>query len=96
MEKGDWAVNYGNEIGRVRKIWPDGTVDVVIYDRSGQVLGRTSPAMGGPTTFEPCCDPSNWRQIEPPNFPLTRYDYLKNLVRVIEPEEYDRLEANRE
>jgi len=95
MKKGDWVVS-SSEIGRVRKVWPDGTIDVVIYNRAGQILGRTSPAMGGPATFEPCCNPSNWKPIEPPRFPLTKYDYLQNLVRVLNPDEYDRLEASHE
>ena len=95
IKKGDWVVSP-SEIGRVRNIWDDGTVDVVIYDRTGRALGRTSPPMGGPTAFEPCCNPSGWKVIDPPNFPLPKYEYLRNCVRVCAPEEFDRLEGKHE
>jgi hypothetical protein len=45
-------------------------LDLYIYDRDGNNLGRTSPVMGGPRSFEPCCAFEGWRRIEEPAFPL--------------------------
>ncbi len=73
VKPGDWVANPAGEIARVKDIGFDGSyvVDLYLYDRDGTKLGRTSPAMGGPRTFEPCCDYSWWHRIEEPVFPLS-------------------------
>lgn len=88
--KGDWVVNGigGTQpnFGIVKGIWDDGmgkTVDVVYYDCDGNKLGRVSPAMGGPTDFEPALDFDDLTVIEVPVFPLRRGmmgDYNKEFV----------------
>ena len=80
MNRGSWVTNT-QQIGRVKHIHNDGFIDIIVYDRFGNVIGRTSPAMGGPTSFEPCCNPDNWKEIFEPEFPLTAHDYIKNIVR---------------
>lgn len=80
MKRGDWVSNK-QEIGIVSYVYEeDDLIDVVIYDRKGNRLGRTSPPEGGPTKFEPCCSTKYWKVIETPQFPLTQYDHLENLV----------------
>lgn len=79
--QGDWVARIEHTryaaIGRVKQSYwdrePGGPVcmDVVLYDTGGVVIGRTSPAMGGPKTFEPAVEFGEWWQrIEKPNFPL--------------------------
>jgi hypothetical protein len=76
--QGDWIARDagGNfEVARVRQsYWVDGKLhaDLVPYSLSGLCLKRVSPAEGGPTSFEPFCDISDWRRIEKPEFPLLR------------------------
>jgi hypothetical protein len=76
VKKGDWIsdmVGDSPQIGRVRDVYGNGAlVDVVLYDRKGERVGRRSPAMGGPTTFEPACPSRLWVVVEPPAFPLPR------------------------
>ncbi len=72
------------QIGRIKQTHADGTIDVVIYARDGKKIGRTSPSLDGPRWFEPCCDPTNWRRIEAPEFPLSTFYYLEELVKFIE------------
>ena len=37
---------------------------------AGGAVGRASPAMGGPRTFEPACTVTDWRRIGQPQFPM--------------------------
>lgn len=81
--QGDWVAWTGDsssiQIGRVRQAnWdrePGGAVvmDVVLYHTSGEVEGRSSPACGGPKSFEPAVtfgEEAGWQRIEKPDFPL--------------------------
>lgn len=43
-------------------------LDLVFYSRSGDRVGRVSPACGGPKGFEPCCGAAFWQVIERPDF----------------------------
>lgn len=77
VASGDWvATERGRtfQVGRVRgsRIEHDGTVlmDVVIYDADGNKVGRTSPDMGGPRSYEPSIPFEGWRRIERPVFPI--------------------------
>lgn len=78
--QGDWVGRDGNsgfEVARVRQAYmEDGKcyADLVPYDLSGKVLGRVSPAFGGPKSFEPWCRISDygWHRISRPDFPLSR------------------------
>ena len=79
--KGDWIESreYNPRVGRVvDSYWKsdaDGgdplcMVDVAIYAISGNKVGRESPAMGGPRTYEPWLSYSEWFRIAKPAFPL--------------------------
>lgn len=76
-------------LGRIRDVHSDGSIDVAIYSAAGDHLGRVSPAMGGPRSFEPCCGAENWIPIEPPDFELLstkRYDYRDFLTPLVAKE----------
>ena len=78
MVKGQWVAHaYDNKFGIVRTTYDD-LVDVVVYDRFGEYVGRDSPPEGGPTTFEPACDKSNWMPLAGrPAFPVKLWDMDK-------------------
>ncbi len=71
----DWvSSNLDQDIAQVKAVhFSDGEVllDLVLYDTIGNKIGRESPAMGGPRTFEPCCSADDWERIEEPAFPLS-------------------------
>jgi hypothetical protein len=76
---GDWVATIDGltfEIGKVKSSYRfEGQVliDLVLYDVAGNRVGRTSPAMGGPRTFEPAMLYTGvFRRIEPPRFPIAR------------------------
>ena len=46
------------------------SLDLIIFDIDGTRIGRESPAMGGPRSFEPCCAVEGWFAIKKPDFPL--------------------------
>ena len=70
----DWVVDIEDDwrplFGRVKNVWDDGTIDVVVYAPHGEKIGRRSPAYGGPTGYEPCLTAARYALIEPPVFPL--------------------------
>lgn len=82
---GQWVAGE-DRIGKVREAHPadeldaSGYYDIVLYARDGSLIGRESPAMGGPRGFEPFCSAAHWRPIRKPAFPLTRFAYLRELV----------------
>lgn len=71
----DWVAKIGDHgsIAQVKHVcrW-EGEVflDLVLYSPDGDKIGRESPAMGGPRTFEPMCDASGWERISEPSFPV--------------------------
>lgn len=71
---GDWVATEHGRVAKVKHVWSDGVapvlLDLVIIDRRGKQVGRESPAMGGPRSFEPACDPEGWIRISEPTFPL--------------------------
>lgn len=73
---GDWVQNkFNHRIAKVRAVYRDSLdgavlVDLWLYDKDGDRIGRTSPAMGGPRSYEPACDYSSWERIKKPSFPL--------------------------
>lgn len=82
FQPGMWAMRaddvFRPMLGRIRSVHSDGSIDVVIFAADGDRLGRVSPAMGGPSSFEPCCGAENWIPIERPDFDLLstkRYEY---------------------
>lgn len=82
MDRGDWVASY-EQIGKVLMIHDDGSLNIAIYSRDGNRLGRTSPLMGGPKSFEPCCGPDGWEKINKPSFPLKKLAYLCDIVEYI-------------
>lgn len=72
--RGDWVCREDNRaIGQVRDAYGDKDgeyLDIVLYSPSGDRIGRDSPPMGGPTSFEPACPAAHWLRIDPPRFPL--------------------------
>lgn len=84
MKKGDWIFDGCDSIGKAKsdpyEVCGRMQVDVTLYDRDGTCVGRRSPAMDGPTHFEPACDPTGWTVIEPPRFPFSRFCYLDEVL----------------
>ncbi len=85
MKKGDWVFDNCELIGVVKHdpytVSGRVHIDVTIYDRNGNPLGRVSPAMGGPKNFEPALEADEWVVIKRPTFPLSKYEYMTNLVK---------------
>lgn len=75
IKKGSWVCREDNrELGRVSEVFADedGTyLNIVLYTPKGERIGRSSPAEGGPTSFEPACPAEDWVLIESPRFPLS-------------------------
>lgn len=85
--RGDWIAS-GEPITRVAQIkrvyrHSDGFLaDLIFYDFNGNKLGRVSPPMGGPRTFEPACALRDWYRIKPPEFPIRlSWKYSKDRTR---------------
>jgi len=73
---GDWiATRTYNRIGKVQYVYDEGELDIVLYDLSGRTVGRESPAEGGPTDFEPFCDPDGWEVIDEPLWPIKQWEF---------------------
>lgn len=75
------GMGFRPRIARVKHIYDDGSLDLVLYSHTGERIGRETPAMGGPTSFEPYCSAENWEPIEKPEFDKlggnrTDYGYL--------------------
>lgn len=78
FKPGDWVADSAEQIGRVKSVHGESAfepgailLDIVMYDRQGNKLGRVSPSLGGPRTFEPCMNAANWRRIAEPDFPIS-------------------------
>jgi len=78
VKPGDWVASRHDPscVARVRDVGFDpvaqeAVVDLVLYARDGRKIGRESPVMGGPRSYEPACSYSNWRRISKPGFPLS-------------------------
>lgn len=79
LQKGNWVAS-NTQIGTLREVHDDGLLDIVLFGRDGKAIGRQSPAVGGPSGYEPCCDPEGWRKIKKPLFPLSNQAYVDELV----------------
>lgn len=79
FKSGVWIAS-ATQTGRVRYVHPDGTLDIVLFDRCGRQIGRLTPPMGGPRGFEPNCSPDGWRPIAKPDFPATKFAFIHDLV----------------
>lgn len=94
VRAGDWLARGDTsiEIAQIKSVYVDPChddeflVDLIIYDRSGNKLGRVSPVepfvvLGkrylGPRTFEPACSLEGWRRIKQPSFPIEQ-KWVKN------------------
>jgi len=78
--KGSWVAQFdcGAErpvIAQVRDAYADPVaagaaplLDLVIFNRNGTRIGRQSPGMGGPRSFEPACSSQRWERIQRPDF----------------------------
>lgn len=71
---GDWAVCANDtHIAKVKSVWDlngEQLFDLIIYSLTGEKVGRESPAMGGPRSFEPACSMDGWERIAEPDFPI--------------------------
>jgi len=89
FQRGGWVVRRDwQQLAQIKEFTPawgsfGATLDLVIYSRSGERIGRESPAMGGPRGFEPCCEASNWVPIRKPAFSLPKYEPLFRVVKFI-------------
>lgn len=76
FKPGDWVAGKGDHsrIAKVKDVSRDldGEVllDLWIYRSDGTRIGRLSPALSGPKTFEPGCDAVAWERISKPTFPI--------------------------
>lgn len=73
FKPGDWVQDGGDRVAKVKSVWDQNgevLLDLVMFSHTGEREGRTSPAMGGPRTFEPACDAAGWERITPPVFPM--------------------------
>lgn len=69
----DWVMDQSGRVATVKEIREyDGEIlfDLVMYDHGGDKLGRVSPALGGPRTFEPMCSIEGWERVAAPTFPM--------------------------
>ncbi len=91
MPEGAWVASFhsksldlGARIGRVKWVYDDGSLDIVLYSKTGARIGRESPSMGGPKGFEPYCCADNWEPIERPDFDSIANVgfYARHLVRL--------------
>lgn len=78
-----YGMGFAPRLAKIRDIYPDGHLDLVLYSYTGERIGRESPALGGPTHFEPYCCPDNWEPIDKPQFAKllehrSSYGYLLN------------------
>lgn len=61
------------EIAKVKacyRLQEEVLLDLWMYSREGDKIGRTSPVEGGPRSFEPACALEGWVRIVAPDFPL--------------------------
>jgi hypothetical protein len=74
FKPGDWVVDFGERVARVKgvsRFAGDVYLDLYMYSDRGDNLGRTSPAMGGPRAYEPCCSAEGWTRLErEPDWPI--------------------------
>lgn len=76
VKPGDWVASHNNagyvaKVKNVVRYKDEVLVDLILFSRTGERIGRESPAMGGPRTYEPSCDYANWHRISKPEFPIT-------------------------
>lgn len=77
FKPGDWVAGIGDHrrLAKVKDVSRDegGAVllDLWLYRLDGTRIGRETPALGGPRTFEPCCDAAGWERIARPDFPIS-------------------------
>jgi len=91
MKRNDWVakLNSGSgncpQIAKVKTMHGTEDADLIFYSHTGDCIGRSSPAMGGPKNFEPFCSTENWVVIKTPNFEelaLTRSGWGHLLERI--------------
>jgi hypothetical protein len=74
VKPGDWVVDRSDagKVAMVKGVYRDTEVlvDLALYDRDGKLIGRASPAIGGPRNFEPAMTYGNWERIDDPRFPI--------------------------
>ncbi|USN16074.1 hypothetical protein PAPPERLAPAPP_03330 [Brevundimonas phage vB_BpoS-Papperlapapp] len=80
IAQGDWVAERRDglgavRVGRVRQAYFSGDavfMDLVLFAMDGVKIGRDSPDMGGPKTFEPFIpfDEERWVRIAAPEFPI--------------------------
>lgn len=74
FKPGDWVTDGFGHVAKVKGVRegaPGETLlDLWLYSRQGDRVGRESPSMGGPRTYEPACSSEGWLRIAKPDFPL--------------------------
>lgn len=74
FKPGDWVVDEGERVAKVKGVSRfngDVYLDLYIYADDGRRIGRQSPAMGGPKTYEPCCSAEGWSRLKgEPDWPI--------------------------
>lgn len=72
-----WVAN-SHQIGRIKQVHQDGTVDIVLYNRQGKKCHLNRD--GHIVWVLQNASPENWRRIEAPTFPLLDFYKLEELV----------------
>lgn len=73
FKPGDWVADANVNVARVKDVYNlngEALLDLVMFSRDGERLGRVSPAMGGPRGFEPAMNGDDWKRINKPIFPI--------------------------
>lgn len=74
FKPGDWVSDDVDQVARVKSVWEgepgEVLLDLIMFNHAGDQLGRVSPVMGGPRTFEPACSSESWKRIKEPSFPI--------------------------
>lgn len=74
FKPGDWVVDLSERVALVKgvsRFQDEVLLDLYMYSLRGERIGRTSPACGGPRTYEPCCSAEGWERLDgEPDWPI--------------------------
>jgi hypothetical protein len=89
LKAGQWVMAHDDTVapifGKVKQVWSDGTLDLIVYTPNGERIGRRSPPEGGPKSYEPCLTASRFVQIEEPDFPLKVSKFTRHYAHLLRP-----------
>lgn len=76
VKPGDWVASRydAGRVAKVRQVYryqDEVLVDLILFSRTGEKIGRESEPLGGMLTFEPACPYRDWQRIQQPEFPIS-------------------------